>query len=127
MTHHRANEMLNDVTVYLDDRFLEKYEQSGFFDSTPVNVHGQWHCSPSYLGQWGFTDCVRVGRNLIRVPMRELYKPKPDREIVHAHGFALSAAQVQAFDQAEEHVAAKTDRFVAQLLDLGDGLAQPAV
>lgn len=123
MTHHRADALVGGEPVYLDDRFLEKYEQSGFFDTTPVDVHGQWHCSPSYLGQWGFTDCVRVGRNLIRVPMRELYKPKPDREIVHAHGFALSAAQVQAFDQAEEHIVAKTGRFVAQLLDLGDGLA----
>lgn len=122
MTHHRANELMNVDTVYLDDRFLEKYEQSSFFDSTPAKVHGQWHCSPSYLGQWGFTDCVRVGRNLIRVPMRELYEPKPDREIVHAHGFALSTAQVQAFDQAEEHIAAKTDRFVTQLLELGEGL-----
>lgn len=123
MTHDRADALVGAEPVYLDDRFLEKYEQSGFFDSTPVNVHGQWHCSPSYLGQWGFTDCVRGGRNLIRVPMRELYKPKPDREIVHAHGYALSAAQVQAFDQAEEHIVAKTERFVAQLLDLGDGLA----
>lgn len=49
--------------------------------------------------------------------------PKPDREIVHAHRYALSAAQVQPFDQTEEHIVAKTDRFVAQLLDLRDGLA----
>ncbi|MBB3933351.1 hypothetical protein GGR25_004424 [Kaistia hirudinis] len=123
MTNDRANALVNVETVYLDDRFLEKYEQSGFFETAPVNVHGQWHCSPSYLGQWSFTACVRVGRNLIRVPLRELYKPKPDREIVHAHGFALSAEQVQAFDQTEEHIVAKTGMFLAQLLDLGDGLS----
>lgn len=123
MTHLRADGLVNVELVYLDDRFLEKYEQSGLFETTPVEVHGQWYCSPSYLGQWSFTECVRVGRNMIRVPLRELYKAKPDREIIHAHGFALSVAQVQAVDQSEEHIVAKTDMFVAQLLDLGDGLA----
>lgn len=123
MTHAKSDALVGLEPVYLDDRFLERYEQSSFFDTTPVNVHGRWHCSPSYLGQWNFTDCVRVGRNMIRVPIRELYKPKPDREIVHAHAFALDPMQVAAFDQAEEHIVAKTDRFVTQLLDLGDGMS----
>jgi hypothetical protein len=123
MTHAKADALVGFSSVYLDDRFLDRYEQSSFFSTTPVNIGGQWHCSPSYLGQWDFTNCTRVGRNLIRVPMRELYKPKPDREIVHAHAFALDPAQVAAFDQAEEHIVAKTDRFVAQLLDLGDYLS----
>lgn len=123
MTHTKADASVSLEPVYLDDRFLERYEQSTFFDATPVNVHGQWHCSPSYLGQWSFTDCARIGRNLLRVRIRELYKPKPDREIVHAHAFAVDPMQVAAFDQAEEHIVAKTDRFVAQLLELGDGLS----
>lgn len=123
MTHAKADASVGLEPVYLDDRFLERYEQSSFFDTMPVNVHGQWHCSPSYLGQWSFTDCVRVGRNLIRISTRELYKPRPDREIVHAHAFASDSSQVAAFDQNEEHIVAKTDRFVAQLLDLGDGLS----
>lgn len=123
MTHNKADALVSLEIVYLDDRFLERYEQSSFFDTTPVNVHGRWHCSPSYLGQWSFTDCIRVGRNLIRVPMRELYKPKPDREIVHAHTFALDPAQIAAFDQNEEHIVAKTDKLARQLLDLGDGLS----
>ncbi len=54
--------------------------------------------------------------------MRELYKPKPDREIIHARNFALDSTQVAAFNHAEEHIAAKTHRFVAQLLELGEGL-----
>ena len=123
MTHDRANALVEIMPVYLDDRFLERYEQNSLFDTTPVEVYGQWHCSPSYRGQWSFTDCVRVGRNLIKVPMRELYKPKPDREIKHAHAHVLDPAQVAEFDQDEEHIVSKTARFVDQLLNLGDQLA----
>jgi hypothetical protein len=86
MTHARANAQLHGGIIYLDDRFLERYEQSAFYDTTP-NRSGS--TNPSYHGQWAFSDCERVGRNLIRVPIRELYKPKPDREIVHAHRFIL--------------------------------------
>lgn len=122
MTHDRANALVEIMPVYLDDRFLEQYEQSSLFDTTPVNVYGQWHCSPSYGGQWSFTDCVRVGRNLIEVPMRELYKPKPDREIKHAHAHVIDPAQVAEFNQGEEHIVSKTARFVDQLLNFGDQL-----
>lgn len=124
MTHAKADALVGlEPVVYLDDRFLERYEQSGFFNTTPVKVYGQWHCGPSYGGQWSFTDCVRVGRNLIRTPMRELYKPKPDREIIHAHAFALNPSQVGAFNLDEEHIVSKIDRLVTQLLDLGDVLS----
>jgi hypothetical protein len=119
MTHAKADALVGIELVYLDDRFLERYEQSSFFNTIPVNVYGQWHCSPSYGGQWSFTSCVRIGRNLIGIPMRELYKPKPDREIVHAHAFALNPSQVAASNLDEEHIVAKIDRLVTQLLDLG--------
>ncbi len=123
MTHVRADALRGQQPVYLDDRFLEKYEQSKFYDSTPVHVYGGWHCSPSYKGQWSFTDCRRVGRNIIRVPMRELYKPKPDREILHARSFALEPASLVHVDMDEEHVVARTQRLLDALLRLGDALA----
>jgi len=123
MTHARANALLRNEPVYLDDRFLQKYEQSTFYDSTPVLVWGHWHCSPSYLGQWNFTDCRRVGRNLIKVPMRELYKPKPDREILHARSFAVDPEDLAHVDLDEEHVVAKVQRLVDVLLRLGEGLS----
>jgi hypothetical protein len=123
MTHARANTLVRNDPVYLDDRFLQKYEQSTFYDSTPGQVWGQWHCSPSYLGQWSFTDCQRVGRNLIKVPMRELYKPKPDREILHAQSFAIDPEDLAHLDQDEEHVVAKVQRLVDVLLRLGEGLS----
>ena len=125
MTHVRANALVGYANnlVFLDDRFLQKYEQSAFYDSTPVNVRGHWHCSPSYRGQWSFTACRRVGRNLIRVPMRELYKPKPDREIVLARSFAVDPDDLAHVDLDEEHVVAKVQRMLNVLLRLGDGLS----
>ncbi|GHD81813.1 hypothetical protein [Vogesella fluminis] len=123
MTHARANALMAPSPVYLDDRFLLKYEQSAFYDSTPVHIRGQWYCSSSYRGQWSFTECRRVGRNLVQVPMRELYKPKPDREIVHARSFAVDPADLAHVDLHEEHVVAKVQRLLEVLLRLGDGLS----
>ncbi|WP_233208192.1 hypothetical protein [Pollutimonas subterranea] len=126
VTHATANANMNGASIYLDDRFLERYEQNGFYNTIPVKVHNFWHCSPSYLGQWSFTDCRRVGRNLIQVQLRELYKGKPDREILHAHTHALDPAVVAKFDRNEEHIVSKVDRLLRQLLDLGDNLSQLA-
>lgn len=123
MNHARANALLAAEPVYLDDRFLQKYEQNAFYDSTPIHVWGHWHCSPSYRGQWSFTDCRRVGRNLVQVPMRELYKPKPDREILHARSFAVDPADIAHIDLNEEHVVAKVQRLLDALLRLGTELS----
>jgi hypothetical protein len=120
MTDARANALTAITPIYLDDRFLEKYEQSSFYETVPMKVDQAWRCSPSYGGQWSFTDCVRVGRNMIWVPMRELYKPKPDREIVHAHKHAIDPEKVNEFDKNEEHVVVKTSRYVEQLLRLAE-------
>lgn len=123
MTHARADALVGATLVFLNDKFLERYEQSSFFDATPAVVFGKWGCSPSYRNQWGFTECVRVGRNMIQVPMRELYKPKPDREILHARAYAMSRGEITQFDQQEEHVVSKTQRLLDQLLELGDNLS----
>lgn len=124
VTHARANAVTAVHNIYLDDRFLERYEKSGFYDTTPAYIHDQWLCSPSYRNQWSFTDCKRVGRNLIRVSLRELYKPKPEQEILHAHSFALDPAIVAQFNLNEEHIASKTQRLLVELLTLGNNLSQ---
>lgn len=123
VTHQSADSIVDHHWVYLDDRFLEKYEQSSFYSTVPVRAHGHWLCSPSYEGQWTFTDCERIGRNIVRVPLRELYKPKPGQEILHAHGHALDPAVVAQTDMGEEHVVAKVQRLVDELLALGDHLS----
>ncbi|SFQ34225.1 hypothetical protein SAMN03159339_6856 [Variovorax sp. 770b2] len=124
VTKVSANAMLAGPSMYLDDGFLERYEQSLFYDTVPYLQFGQWGCSPSYRGQWSFSECTRRGRNLIKVPIRELYKPKPDREIVHAHAYVLASEQVAKLNLEEEHVVSKTHRLLAQILELGDNLSK---
>ena len=126
VTRTSANDIFNKSNIYLDDRFLERYEQSSFYSTTPVSLHGFWHCSPSYLGQWAFSGCERVGRNLIRVALRELYKGTPDREILHAREHALDPKIVAQHDLGEEHIVSKVDRLLAQLLALGENLSELA-
>ena len=123
VTHASADAMLNGHTIYIDDKFLERYEQSSFYETVPRHLHGQWFCSPSYRGQWAFTDCQRIGRNLIKASLRELCKPKPEREILHARAFSIDPAVAANFDQNEEHIASKTQRLVDQLLILGENLS----
>ena len=55
--------------------------------------------------------------------MRELYKSKPGREIVHAHMHTLDPEKVSEFDRKEEHIVSKTGRFVEQLLRLAELLS----
>lgn len=125
MTHARANSLISNFdSVVLDDRFLEKYEQNNIFDCNYHKIGNSWDCSPSYKGQWSFTDCTRVGRNLVRVRIRELYKGKPDREILHSYKFALSQEDISHLDLDEEHIVSKVHRLVNQLLDLGDNLSR---
>jgi hypothetical protein len=124
MTYARANALIETTPVFLNDKFLQRYEQNAFYDTVPVQSDGFWDCSPSYKGQWSFTDCIRVGRNLVQVPVRELYKPKPDREIIHTHRFALSEAEIAHVDMDAEHIVAKTQRLLNQLLWLGDNLSK---
>jgi hypothetical protein len=123
MNHQRANALVGAPAIYLDDRFLERYEQNTSYDTTPFRAHDRWTCNPSYLGQWSFSDCHRVGRNLIQVRLRELYKGKPDREIVWAHSHAVAQAVVNQADMNEEHIVAKVQRFLDTFLNLADGLA----
>ena len=122
MDHQLANALMKPATMFLDDRFLERYEQNNFYDSTPFQSCGTWTCNPSYSGQWSFTDCQRVGRNLIKVGLRELYKPKPEREIVWAHTHVVPQEIVDQTDLGEEHIAAKVHRFLEALMDLADSL-----
>jgi len=123
MTADEANAQIDLKFVHLDDRFLERYEQNPIYDMTPFrHPDGHWLVDPSYRHQWSFTSCERIGRNMIRVPMRELYKPKPDEEIVHAHRHALDPQIVARLDQAEEHIAAKTQRVLDAFLDMADAL-----
>lgn len=113
----------DDRYVYLNDKFLEKYEENSYYDSTPFKNFGHWYCNPGYKGYWGFTDCKRVGRNLIKVQLRELYKPKSVQELMHAHKFSENV-DLGEFDFTEEHIVSKVDRFVVSLIRLGKTISE---
>ena len=123
VTKARANGDFKS-TIILDDKFLVRYEQDGFYSSTPGQSYGKWYCSPEYKGQWSFTGCSRVGRNLIKVDLYDLYKAIPAREVLHAHQFALSPEEITHLDINKEHIVAKTQRLLDQMLALGDNLSR---
>ncbi len=122
MTRVRANALIHAEPVFIKDSFLERYEQNSAFSCDVTNIHGRWYTSPGYRNQWSFTECVRVGRDAIRVPMRELYKPKPDREILHARAHVMEFAVASAIDTSEPHILVRVDRIVRSLLRLAEGL-----
>jgi hypothetical protein len=126
MTHQRANALVNFTPIYLNDRFLERYEQNSLYDTMPVFIPNAWHCGPSYKGQWGFTGFQRVGRNLIRASLRDVYKGVPDREILRAFADAIPTAKIAGYDLTEEHIVSKTSRLAEALLTLGDNLEEVA-
>lgn len=119
------------TTIILDDKFLERYEQNGFYLVAPSRDHdGFWCHIPAYKTEWALV-CHRVGRNLIKVKLKRLYKgvPRaiPVREVLHVRRFALSPEEVAHLDMDEEHIVAKTQRLLDQMLDLGDNLSSLGV
>lgn len=121
MTKARTEDIHSHI-IYLRDSFLEKYEKNSVYSSTPLKFYDRFMCSPGYKGQWSFTECTRIGRNLIKVPVRELYKPKPDAEILHAYSHAISEDEAQLFDFDQEHIVSKVFRLVDQIINLGNYL-----
>ena len=120
-----------ETTIILDDKFLERYEQNGFYLTAPSRDHnGAWLCIPAYKAQWAFV-CHRVGRNLIKVRLRSLYKgiPRaiPAREVLYVRRFALSPEETVHLDMNKEHAVAKTQRSLDQMLALGDNLSSLGV
>ena len=116
MTRNRADALTHAEPVLIKDTFLERYEQDSAFRCDVTNIRGRWYTSPGYRNQWSFTECVRVGRDAIRVPMRELYKPKPAREILHAHAHVIGSTVASAIDTSEPHILIRVDRIVRALL-----------
>ena len=71
-------------------------------------IGSSWVSSPSYLGQWSFGSCRHIGRNLLEVPVYEVYKAKPPQEILHAFLYAVSEDEAKMHDSQEEHIVSKT-------------------
>lgn len=124
ITRNQVRDIRSNKYAYLDDRFLEKYEKNKVFSAVPFKVHNGFSSCPSYKGQWGFRDCKRVGRNIIKAPFYELYRGIPDQEVYHAHQYAISEEEFVARDSSEEHIVSKVDRLLLQLIDLSENLSK---
>ena len=109
--------------VYVKDEFLEKYEKDPLYEAIPFKQFGDnFYCSPSYKGQWSFQNCLREGRNLVRVSLYELYKNVPDEEIFHVHEYTLTQIEADQFDLSQENIVIKVEKFLLQLCSLTTNL-----
>jgi len=124
--HPVSREIANRISeiVYFDDKLLEKYEQNYQFKCIPYQYYESWiHC-PSYHGRWAFAGFRRVGRNLLKAEVKDIYKGVPDSQILHAHKYVMSIDEARGYDANEEHMPSKVKRFVDVFLCLGDMLSR---
>src|SRR5699024_5665180 len=107
-----ATSIFNEKYIYVDDRFLEKYEKNKIYDAVPFKIDNQYSSCPSYKGKWAFNSCRRIGRNLLRLSLYELYKGVPVQEIQHVNKFAIPESEAIAKGVEGEHIVEKSERLL---------------
>ncbi|EPB7297297.1 TPA: hypothetical protein ACGBQ2_004962 [Yersinia enterocolitica] len=122
MTMSRASDYRRSEYVYVDDAFLIKYEKDKTYEAIPFFYNDHYQADPSYGGQWAFRDCIRVGRNLVKLPFYELYRGVPEREIYHVFDYAKDQNIIDVNSLDVEHIVSKTFRFARELANLNDNL-----
>ncbi|ENY6496653.1 hypothetical protein P3384_12890 [Vibrio parahaemolyticus] len=122
MTKKRTQDIRLNEYLYVSDEFLVKYEKDNLFDAVPFRSGSEFYCSPSYKGQWSFRDCVRVGRNFVKMPFYELYRGVPDQEIYHVYQYAIPNHIAEGFDLNQEHIVLKANKLLIELISLGENL-----
>lgn len=122
MTSSRAKDIRNNEYVLVNDSFLTKYEKDSSYDAIPFYDGYSYRVAPSYGGQWSFRDCIRVGRNLVRIPFYELYRGIPEEEVYHVFDYAKDPNQITENDLSGEHIVSKTFKFARELARLSDNL-----
>lgn len=127
MTRDRTQADNEDKIVYLKDEFLSRYEKNSIFDCRPHLYAGGCTYSPQYEGQWSISSCNRLGRNLLKTNLRDLYRDAPDSEIIHAHAHAVSASEAANFDATEQNIAEKANSFLQAMMRLSKVLVRIGV
>lgn len=122
MTMSRATDYRSGEYVYVDDAFLTKYEKDKTYEAIPFFYGNHYHADPSYGGQWAFRDCVRVGRNLVKIPFYELYRGVPQKEVYHVFDYAKDQSLIDTNSLDDEHIVSKTFRFARELAELNENL-----
>lgn len=122
MTRQRAADIRLNENVFVDDEFLVKYEKDNSFDAIPYYDGSFFRTAPSYGGQWAFRDCIREGRNLVRIPFYELYRGIPEKEVYHVFDYAKDPKNIDGSEFQSEHIVSKTYRFANELIMLNENL-----
>lgn len=122
MTKSRSRDIRNSEFVLINDSFLTKYEKDASYDAIPFYDGNYYRVAPSYGGQWSFRDCIRVGRNLVRIPFYELYRGLPEEEVYHVFDYAVDSNLITETDLSVEHIVSKTFRFARELARLSNNL-----
>ena len=122
MTRPRVNDYTRSEYVYVDDAFLIKYEKDKTYEAIPFFYNNHYQVSPSYGGQWAFRDCIRVGRNLVKMPFYELYRGVPEREVYHVFDYAKDENLIDVNSLNVEHIVSKTFRFARELANINENL-----
>ncbi|WP_028112428.1 hypothetical protein [Ferrimonas kyonanensis] len=122
MTRAKASDIRLREFAYIDDSFLTRYEKDNSFDAIPYYDGTSYRIDPSYGGQWSFRDCIRIGRNIVRIPFYELYRGIPDKEVYHVYDYAVDPSVIDAEKEKEEHTVSKTYRFLEELIKLNENL-----
>lgn len=122
MTMSRAKDYRRSEYVYIDDAFLIKYEKDKTYETYPFFYNDHYQVAPSYGGQWAFRDCIRVGRNLVKIPFYELYRAVPEKEVYHVFNYAKDKNLIDVKSLDVEHIVSKTFRFARELANLNETL-----
>lgn len=122
MTMSRAKDFRKSEYVYVNDGFLNKYEKDKTYEAIPFFDGDHYRTDPSYGGQWAFRDCIRIGRNLVKIPFYELYRGVPEKEIYHVFDFAKDPNLIDFNLIDVEHIVSKTFRFARELANLNENL-----
>lgn len=122
MTRSRASDYTKSEYVYVDDAFLTKYEKDKTYEAIPFFYNDHYQVSPSYGAQWAFRDCIRIGRNLVKMPFYELYRGVPEKEVYHVFEYAKDENLIDVNSLDVEHIVSKTFRFARELANINENL-----
>lgn len=124
LSHQEATNFMNEKYVYVKDIFLERYEGNSLFEAIPFKMHEKYSSCPSYKGQWSFRNCFRIGRNMFRLSLYELYRGIPVQEIYHVHKYAISEHEAKSIGLTGEHIVEKVDKLLVELIYLGENFSK---
>lgn len=113
----RALAMLHMESVFIRDAVLKNYEEFPEYEVNPE------HGSVDYEGRWIVGPRHRVGRDLIQIELRELYKGNPPHVVKLWNEHAVPPPVGDAASPSTPNVATRSKRVVFAVLSLAEALS----